>query len=193
MLSLITCSCYDMTYHLPPDILILDLWLESCACYPVLYIQWPESIVYMYSWIPDHVLTLLFLWIANCILNYYKTTCTRFGGNWWALNNHVYGGLIESRVATYLRDHLAATRDSVGYAGTPTPDYSCRVCTRPRPISMGSAILYSCSGVNKSRYLAVRSGSASDTPEPLSRACTGPSETWFIELYQFPNNLLYKL
>ena len=27
---------------------------------------------------------------------------------------HVYGGLIESHVATYLRDHLAATRDSVG-------------------------------------------------------------------------------
>jgi len=27
---------------------------------------------------------------------------------------HVYGGPIESRMVTYLRDHLAATRDSVG-------------------------------------------------------------------------------
>jgi len=57
------------------------------------------------------------------------------------MNSHVYGGLIESRVATYLRDHLAATRDSVGCAGTPSPVYSCRVCTRSRPNSMGSAIL----------------------------------------------------
>jgi len=63
------------------------------------------------------------------------------------MNNHVYGGLIESRVATYLRDHLAATRDSVGCAGTPTPVHSCRVYTRPRPISMGSVILYSYPGV----------------------------------------------
>jgi len=80
-------------------------------------------------------------------------------------------------VAKYLRDHLAATRDSVGCAGTLTPDYSCRVCTRPRPISMGFAILYSCSGDHKSRYLAVRSGSAQDTPEPLSGHVRGPSET----------------
>ena len=57
-------SCYDMTYHLSLDILILDLWLsffrEYCTCYPVLYIQWPESVVLMYTWIPDHVLFLLF-------------------------------------------------------------------------------------------------------------------------------------
>ena len=71
-------SCYDMAYHLLPDILILDLWLshlrEYYTCSPVLHtvtrilylltciihIQWPESIVLMYSWIPDHVLHLLF-------------------------------------------------------------------------------------------------------------------------------------
>jgi len=64
------------------------------------------------------------------------------------MNSHVYGSHIESYVATYLRDHLAATRDSVGCIGKPTPPfYSCRVCTRPRPIFMGSAILYSYSGV----------------------------------------------
>jgi len=34
---------------------------------------------------------------------------------------HVYGGHIESRVTTYFWDHLAATRDFVGYTGTPTP------------------------------------------------------------------------
>ena len=38
---------------------------------------------------------------------------------------HVYGGHIVSRVATYLRDHLAVTRNSVGCTGTHTsPVYS---------------------------------------------------------------------
>jgi len=32
----------------------------------------------------------------------------------------MYGGHIKSRVATYLRDHLAASRDFVGCTGTPT-------------------------------------------------------------------------
>ena len=138
-------------------------------CYPVLHTVTCTPVIHVFlnSWSCSSRKSDTYM------INYNKTTCTRFGGNWWVLNSHVYGGLIESRVATYLRDHLAATRDSVGCAGTPTPDYSCRVCTRPRPISMGYAILYSCSGVNKSRYLAVRSGSAPDTPGPLSRACTG--------------------
>ena len=208
----LTCAPhYNMAYHLPPDILILDLWLshsqescrvilyyiqwlESCAYYPVLYIQWPESIVFMYSWIPDHVLILLFLWIANYILNYNKTTCTRFGGNWWALINHVFGGLIESRVATYLRDHLAATKDSVGCAGTPTPVYSCRVYHKPlglflwerwHPISIQA--------YNKSRYLAVRSGSAPDTPWSLSRACTWHILGMVRRPPSVSNNLLFSL
>jgi len=53
-----------------------------------------------------------------------------------------------SRVATYLRDHLTATRDSVWCIGTPTPPvYSYRVCTSSRPFFMGSAISHSYSGV----------------------------------------------
>jgi len=55
---------YNMTYYPPPVILIFDLWLshlrEYYTWYPLLYIQWPESAVLMYSWIPDHVLHLLF-------------------------------------------------------------------------------------------------------------------------------------
>jgi len=43
---------------------------------------------------------------------------------------------------------LATTRDSVGCTCSPTPPvYSCWVCTSPRPISIGSAIPYSYSGI----------------------------------------------
>ena len=73
-----------------------------------------------------------------------------------------------------LKGSLGGHQEFRGVCWHPTSIYSFRVCTCPRPISMGSAILYSCSGVHKSRYLAVRSGSIPDTPEPLSRACTGP-------------------
>jgi len=34
---------------------------------------------------------------------------------------HIYGGHKVSRVATFLRDHLAATSDFVRCTGTPTP------------------------------------------------------------------------
>ena len=179
MLLLNTCFLLWHDYHLPLVILILDRdyhiygnpAMLSCIIYSDMYSCYTCTHILLNSWSCPAIPV-----IDNYLINSNKIICTRFEGNWWVLNSHVYGGLIESSVATYLRDHLATTRDSVGCAGTPTPDYSCRVCS-PRPISMGSAILYSCSGVHKTRYLAVRSGSAPDTPEPLSRACTGPIQS----------------
>ena len=55
--------------------------------------------------------------------------------------------VLKCRAATYLRDHLAATRDSVEYTSTPTPIYSRKVYKSPRPIFMRSAIPYSYSSI----------------------------------------------
>jgi len=87
---------------------------------------------------------------------------------------HIYGGHIVSRVATFLRDHLAATRGSVGCTDTPTPIILAGYAQAlglflgdlqyPTPIRV----------YNKSRYLALCSGSAPDTPWSLSRASMGP-------------------
>jgi len=65
-------------------------------------------------------------------------------------NSYVYDCHIESCMATFFRDHLAATRDSVGVYWHPYSSYySSQVCTSLKPISMGSAIPYSIWAYNK--------------------------------------------
>ena len=71
--NIILLSCYHLTpsmiyltcdYHNYENTKLVILyymqWLESCTCYPVLYIQWPDSKVLMYSCTPE-------LLILSCI------------------------------------------------------------------------------------------------------------------------------
>ena len=80
-----------------------------------------------------------------------------------------------SRVATYLSDHLAATRDSVGYTNT-----LLLLFIPARYAQALSLFLWNLRypipvrAYNKSQYLPVHSDSALDTPRPLSQECTGP-------------------
>ena len=79
-----------------------------------------------------------------------------------------------SRVATYLRDHLAASRDYVGCIGTPTPPvfsvgYAQALGLFLRDLRYPTPVR----AYNKFWYLAVHSGSAPDTHGSLSRARTG--------------------
>ena len=77
-------------------------------------------------------------------------------------------------MATYLRDHLTATKDSVGCAGTPTPVYSCRDAHAVGLFLCNLRYFIPVRAYNKSWYLVVHFGSALDIPGPLSRVCTGP-------------------
>jgi len=89
------------------------------------------------------------------------------------MNSHVYGGHIESRVATYLRDHMAATRVFVGCTGTPTPPTIPPGYAQVLNLFLWDLrypILFGCT--ISSWYLAVHSGSSLDTPWSLSRAST---------------------
>ena len=102
---------------------------------------------------------------------------------------HVYDGLIVSR-GHILGFDLEATMRFRGVHWLPY-SLTCRLCHKPlflflwerwHPIPVRA--------YNKSRYLAVHSGSAPDTPWPLSRACTGPILSMVRRSPSVFNNLL---
>ena len=105
---------------------------------------------------------------------------------------HVYDGLIVSR-GHILGFHLEATRCFRGVYWHPYSP-ACRLYHKSlglflwewwHPIPVRA--------YNKSQYLAVRSGSAPDTPWPLSRACTGPILSMVCRSLSVSNNLLSSL
>jgi len=105
---------------------------------------------------------------------------------WYSL--HVYD-LIVSR-GYILGFDLEATRRFRGMFWHPY-SHACRLCHKPLGLFLWE--WWHPSPVranNKSRYLAVRSGSAPDTPWPLSRACTGPILNLVRRSPSVSNNLL---
>ena len=80
-----------------------------------------------------------------------------------------------SHVATFLRDHLAATRDFMGCTGTPTPPAFPAGYAQAIGLFLWDMRYHTpVQAYNKSWYLAIHSGSTPDTSGQLSRACTGP-------------------
>ena len=82
---------------------------------------------------------------------------------------HVYDGL-KCHAATLLGFTWRPPSISVGYAGTPTPLTPFRVRNKPLGLFLWKQrYLAPIRVYNKSRYLAVHSGSAPDTSGPLSQ------------------------
>ena len=102
---------------------------------------------------------------------------------------HVYDGLIVSR-GHILGFDLEATRRFRGVHWHPYSP-ACWLCHKPLGLFLWDRLHpIPVRAYNKSRYLEVRSGSALDTPWPLSRACTGPILSMVHRSPSVFNNLL---
>jgi len=103
---------------------------------------------------------------------------------------HVYDGL-KCRATTLLGFTWRPPSVSVGYAGTPALLTSFRIRNKPLGLFLweqrypAPIMTY-----NKSRYLAVHSSSAPDTPWSLSRASTGPILSMVHRSLSVFNNLV---
>jgi len=169
---------YNMTYHLPPDILILDLWLSHSreSCRVILYYIYSDLNLW-YLCTPEFLIMSYSCYFRKLIITYsiiirqLAPDLRKTDGSWIVifmvvLSSHAWlqtweitwrpPGILWGVLAPLL---LFIPVEYAYTLGLFLWDLRYSIPVR---------------AYNKSRYLAVRSGSAPDTPGPLSRACTGP-------------------
>jgi len=169
---------YNMSYYLPPDILILDLWLSHSreSCRVILY--------YIYS-----DLNLWYLCTPEFLIMSYSCYSRKLIITYSIIRRQLAPGSGETDWPWIVMFMVVLSRHAW--------PHTWGITWRPPGISLGVLaplllfipaeyahalglflwdLRYSIPvrAYNKSQYLAVHSGSAPDTPGPLSRACTGP-------------------